>query len=162
MAVVLIEGIVLCFVLLLICVISIQNGPIGGVHFYEKPVQDRVVELGLITKEQIKKNRSLSGAVLMAALILLAPYMVFKVNGVTTFKESFIQLVVMYMVCGIFDRIFIDWYWVGHTKAWIIPGTEDLMPYIHQGTWIKKIVLTIVLYPALALLLSWICTSFMH
>lgn len=162
MAVVLIEGIVLCFVLLLVCVINIQNGPVGGVQYYETPVQDRVVELGLITKEQIQRNRKWSGAVLMAALILLAPYMVFKVNGAVTFKEGFIQLVVMYMVCGIFDRIFIDWYWVGHTKAWVIPGTEDLMPYIHQGTWIKKIVLTIVLYPVLAALLSWICTSFMH
>ena len=23
------------------------------------------------------------------------------------------------------DRLFIDWYWVGKTKAWDIPGTED-------------------------------------
>ncbi len=34
------------------------------------------------------------------------------------------------------------------------PGTEDLMPYIHKGTWVKKVVLTIVLYPLLAALLS--------
>ena len=28
------------------------------------------------------------------------------------------------------DRLLIDEYWVGHTHAWIIPGTEDLRPYI--------------------------------
>ena len=50
-----IEGIVLCFVLLLVCVINIQNGPVGGVHYYEEPVKRRVIELGLITKEQMNK-----------------------------------------------------------------------------------------------------------
>jgi hypothetical protein len=95
----------------------------------------------------------------MFALLIIAPFMVFAVNGVTTFKEGFFHLLVMFLECGIFDRVFIDWYWVGHTKAWIIPGTEDLMPYIHKESWIKKIGLTIVLYPALAALLAWICTS---
>lgn len=159
MTLVLIEGIVLCFILLLVCVINIQNGPVGGVHYYEKPVQERVVQLGLITGDQIKRNRACSGVVLMSALLIMAPFMVFSVNGATGFKEGFIQLLVMFWECGIFDRIFIDWYWVGHTKAWVIPGTEDLMPYIHKESWIKKIGLTIVLYPALAALLAWICTS---
>ena len=52
-----IEGIVLCFVLLLVCVINIQNGPVGGGHYYEEPVKRRVIELGLITREQMNKNR---------------------------------------------------------------------------------------------------------
>ena len=60
-----IEGIVLCFVLLLVCVINIQNGPVGGVHYYEEPVKRRVIELGLITREQMNKNRGISGMVLM-------------------------------------------------------------------------------------------------
>lgn len=159
MAAVLIEGIVLCFVLLLICVINIQNGPVGGVHYYEQPVKERVIELGLITEKEIQKNRRISGIFLMAALIILAPWMVFAVNGVCTFRDGFLQLTAMYLVLGIFDRVFIDWYWVGHTRAWIIPGTEDLLPYIHKETWIKKIVLTVVLYPLLAALLSWLVTA---
>ena len=43
------EGIVMCFVLLIICVVGIANGPVGMVFFYEKEVQDKVVELGLTT-----------------------------------------------------------------------------------------------------------------
>jgi len=31
---------------------------------------------------------------------------------------------------NLIDRFLIDEYWVGHTSAWIIPGTEDLRPYI--------------------------------
>ena len=159
MALILIEGIVLCFVLLMVCVLNIRNGAVGGVQYYERPVQERVVELGLITKEEIKKNRGWSGLALLSALMILAPLMVFRVNGAKTFSEGFIQLTAIYLICGIFDRVFIDWYWVGCTKAWIIPGTEDMMPYIQGKTWIRKIVLTIILYPALAALLSWICTT---
>ena len=151
-----IEGIVLCFVLLIVCVINIKNSPVGGVHYYERSVQERVVEMGLITEKQIKRNLLWSTIVLMAALVIIAPMMMIYINNTNTFSEGFIQLLIMYMVCGIFDRCFIDWYWVGHTEAWFIPGTEDLMPYIHTKTWIIKIVLTIILYPVLAALLSWI------
>ena len=156
MVLVVIESFVLNFVLLLVCVINIRNSPVGGVHYYEKEVQDRVVELGLITREEIRKNRALSGLVLISVLIIAAPAMVFLVNGAKGFMAGFCQLTIMFLLCGLFDRVFIDWYWVGHTKAWIIPGTEDLMPYIYKKVWIRKIVGTIVVYPLLAVLLSWI------
>ncbi|MBQ6355570.1 MAG: hypothetical protein IJI52_00570 [Solobacterium sp.] len=161
MAAVLIEGVVLCFILLLVCVVNIRNGPVGGVHYYEAPVKERAAALDLITEEQIRRNRRISGTVLAAGLVILAPWMVFAVNGARSFREGFIQLTVMFLECGIFDRVFIDWYWVGHTKAWIIPGTEDLMPYISRRSWIRKIVLTVILYPVLAALLSWLCTKTM-
>ena len=154
------EGLVLCFILLLVCVINIQNGPVGGVHYYEKPVIDRVVELGLITREEIAKNRNISGLVLLSGMLILAPFMAFGINGASGFKEGFIQLTVMYMISGLFDSVFIDWYWVGHTRAWIIPGTEDLMPYIGRDSWIKKIIGTVVLYPALAALIALIFSLF--
>ena len=48
---ILVEGIVMCFVLLIICVVGIANGPVGLVVFYEQEVKNRVVELGLTTKE---------------------------------------------------------------------------------------------------------------
>ena len=155
------EGFLLCFVLLLVCVINIRNGPVGGVHYYEPPVKQRVVELGLITQAQIKKNRRCSALVLFGAILILSPLMVFTLNGARSFREGFAQLAVQYLICWAFDRVFIDWYWVGHTKAWIIPGTEDLMPYIHPDSWIKKIFGSLILYLALAALASWICTVFL-
>ena len=43
-------------------------------------------------------------------------------------------------VMNLMDRFLVDDYWVGHTKAWTIPGTEDLRPYISsedkRRTWI--------------------------
>ena len=76
--------------------------------------------------------------------------MVRFVNGVDGFLDGFIQMIVLYMIINLFDRLFIDLYWVGHTKAWDIPGTEDLKPYIPVSVAVRKWVGAIVGYTALA------------
>ena len=60
---------------------------------------------------------------------------------------------------SVFWWLFIDWWWVGHTKAWIIPGTEDLRPYIHGRTLVFKWVGTLVAFPAFFAVLSWLIVS---
>ena len=64
------------------------------------------------------------------------------------------RFVIVLLISGLFDRLFIDWYWVGRTKAWVIPGTEDLMPYIYGKTLIKKWVGTLVGFSALAAIIA--------
>ena len=128
---ILIEGIVMCFVLLIICVVGIANGPVGLVIFYEQEVKDRVVELGMTTKERIQKTSIITVIALFVPMLVLVPLMVYGINGAKGFWDSYWQMLAILMISGLFDRIFIDWWWVGHTKAWIIPGTEDLMPYIY-------------------------------
>lgn len=54
---ILLEGIALCFILLVICVVGIADGPVGCVYFYEPAVQEKVVKLGLTTKEKIERSR---------------------------------------------------------------------------------------------------------
>ena len=152
------EGIVMCFILLIYCVVGIKNGAVGLVCLYEEDVQKRVVELGLVTKKQIKTQFIVSAVVLFIPLFTLVPYMVYGVNGITDFSEGFIQMTAILLIMGLFDRFFIDWYWVGHTKSWIIPGTEDLRPYIPFKVLIKKWVGTLVAYPLMALLMAKIMT----
>lgn len=149
--IVILEGIVMCFVLLIVCVIGIRNGAVGLVTFYEKDVQEKVVELGLTTKEKIKRSTIISSLALFIPTLVLVPYMVYGINGVSTFKDGFIQICIIYTIMNLFDRIFIDWYWVGHTKTWQIKGTEDLKPYISKRTFAIKWFSTIVLFPLLAL-----------
>ena len=148
------EGIVMCFILLIYCAVGIRNGAVGLVCLYEKDVQDRVVELGLVTKKQIKTQFIVSSIILFIPLFTLVPYMVYGVNGVRDFTEGFIQMTAILLIMGLFDRFFIDWFWVGHTKAWIIPGTEDLRPYIPIKVLVRKWVGTLVAYPLMALLMS--------
>ena len=148
------EGIVMCFILLIYCAVGIRNGAVGLVCLYEKDVQDRVVELGLVTKKQIKTQFIVSSIVLFIPLFTLVPFMVYGVNGVTDFKEGFIQMTAILLIMGLFDRFFIDWYWVGKTNAWNIPGTEDLKPYIPLKVLVRKWVGTLVVYPLFALLMA--------
>ena len=154
MGMILIEGLVACFLLQITCVVGIANGPVSLVSLYEKEVQDRVVEKGLITHERINRNANyfrLFGIIPFFIFVLVAVY---GINGARGFWDGFWQISVILLIEGLFDRLFIDWYWVGKTKAWIIPGTEDLMPYIYGKTLIGKWVFTLVGYPFIAAVLS--------
>ena len=153
------EGLILSFWLLLICVVGIaKDGPVGLVVFYEQEVQDRVVELGLNTKERIKKISIISTMALFLPMVTVFPVIVYIYNGVNGFRDCFIQLAVIYLIAGLFDRLFIDWWWVGHTKAWIIPGTEEFMPYIYGKTLVGKWVGTLIGFPILSAIISGVIT----
>jgi len=147
---ILIESLVMCFILLITCVVGIANGPVGSVYFYEPEVQERVVELGLTTKEKIKKRYAIASACLFVPILFLVPAMVYFINGARGFFDNFTQITIILIILGLFDRFFIDWYWVGKTKAWFIEGTEDLMPYIPKKTWIHKWIGVVVVYPLIA------------
>lgn len=151
---ILIESIVMCFLLLITCVIGIANGPVGLVVLYEKDVQDRVVELGYTTKEKIKKSLIITSIAMFAPVIFLVPAMVYYINGAVGFWEGFLQMTIILWIMGLFDRFFIDWYWVGHTKAWEIPGTEDLKPYIPRNVLVRKWLGTIVGFPVIAAVIA--------
>ena len=148
------EGLVCCLVVLLSCVIGIANGPVNMVFFYDKQVQDRVVENGLISKEKIRKSYN------RFKLFGVLPYFVFVVasvyglNKARGFLDPFLQMSAVLLIEGVFDRIFIDWWWVNHTKAWNIPGTEDLKPYIDKKTMTGKWIGTLVGFPLIAAVIA--------
>lgn len=154
MGMIVLEAAAACFILLLSCVIGIQNGAVNMVFLYEKEVQDRVVEKGLITREGIKRNSLyffVFGMIPFFAFLLISVY---GLNGARGFMEGFGQMCVILFAEGLFDRLFIDWYWVGKTKTWIIPGTEDLMPYIYGKSLAIKWLSTLVGYPVMAAILA--------
>lgn len=154
------EGIVMCFVLLIVCVVGIANGPVGMVFFYEQEVQNKAVELGLTTKETINRRKMISFIALLIPELLLVPFVVYFVNGAADFKTAALQMIVIYLISGLFDRIFIDWYWVGKTRTWIIPGTEEMMPYIYGKTLIGKWVSTLIGFPLFAVIVAWVVAKF--
>lgn len=153
-------GLILCFWLLLICVVGIANGPVGLVVFYEQNIKDRVVELGLTTPEQIKMTALWTGIALFLPLFTFVPAMVYLYNGVNGFWDGFLQMTGIFLIMGLFDRLFIVEYWVGHTKAWFIPGTEDLMPYIPAQVKFRKWAGTLVGFPLLAAVIAGVIQLF--
>ena len=124
---VILEGLELGILLVLVCAVGIRKGAVGMVHLYSPAVQQRCVKLKLTTHEKIKRNSLLFKAVCIPGYI---GYVLVCVNGAHGFAASFWQLLVILSVMNLIDRFLIDGYWVGHTNAWTIPGTEDLKPYI--------------------------------
>ena len=127
---VILEGLGLGALLVLVCAVGICKGAVGMVHLYSPAVQQRRVKLGLTTHEKIKRNSLVFKAVCVPGYISYVLVCVYGINGARSFAAGFWQLLVILSVMNLIDRFLIDGYWVGHTNAWAIPGTEDLKPYI--------------------------------
>ena len=148
------EGLGLGFLLYLICAIGIRKGAIGMVHLYDQKVQERVIELGLTTAEQIRKRSVLFRSLCLPGYLIYVLICVYVINGARGFFEGFWQGFVILFIMNLIDRFLIDEYWVGHTKAWIIPGTENLRPYITAKDKKKKWIMGTAGMALLAAILS--------
>jgi glutamine amidotransferase-like uncharacterized protein len=148
------EGLGLGFLLYLICAIGIRNGAIGMVHLYDKNVRERVVQLGMTTHEETRKRSALFKGLCVPGYFVYVLVCVYMINGARGFLSGFWQMFVILSIMNLIDRFLIDDYWVGHTDAWIIPGTEDLRPYITrkdtQQKWIMGTMGMAVVSAALA------------
>lgn len=160
--VLLLECLVICFILLVPCVVVIANGIEQAVFLFEKDVQERVMEMGIITKERMERNCKAFKIPTLTVMTAFALWAVYGINGARGFWTPFFQIYAMAMAEGLFDRLFIDWYWVGHTKAWTLPGTEDLKPYIPKKTLILKWLIILIGNPLIAACLSGIMYLFVR
>lgn len=159
---ILLEGIVMCFILLLFCVVGMANGVEKFTVFYEKDVQDRAIQLGYITKEKIKKQKVMAFIVLYLPCFVLIPVMVCFINGAKTFNEIFIQSLLILYIMGLFDRFFIDFYWVEKTTAWNIEGTQDLKPYIPKKVKLIKWIGTIIGFALISLVIALVMSNILN
>ena len=157
-----IEGIGLGALLVLVCAIGIRKGAVGMVHLYSPKVQERCVSLGLTTHEKIRRNALLFKIICMPGYIAYVLVCVYAINGAKGFVAGFWQLLVILSVMNLIDRFLIDGYWVGHTNAWTIPGTEDLKPYITAKDKQKKWLFGTVGMAGIAAVLAVLMTAFIH
>ncbi len=118
------EGLGLGVPLVLICAAGIRKGAVGMMHLYSPAVQQRCVKLGLTSPERIRRNSLLFKAVCVPGYISYVLVCVYGINGARSFAAGFWQVLVILSVMNLIDRFLIDGYWVGHTNAWTIPGTE--------------------------------------
>jgi hypothetical protein len=159
---VILEGIGLGVLLILVCAIGIRKGAVGMVHLYSPEVQERCVTLGLTTHAKIKRNSLLFKAVCIPGYIGYVLVCVYGINGAHGFAASFWQLLLILSVMNLIDRFLIDGYWVEHTNAWTIPGTEDLKPYITAKDKQKKWLFGTVGMAVIAAVLAAMMTAFIH
>ena len=135
-----IEGLLLGALLVGFCALGIRRGAVNMVFLYHGDVQERCIQNGLITREQINGNRRLFQGLGIPVYFAFVLVSVSVVNGARGFLPGFWQSFAILSIVNLIDRLGIDAWWVGHTKAWVIPGTEDLRPYIDRrdkrGKWL--------------------------
>ncbi len=121
----------ICYALYMAILVH-RRGPIGGIFFYPKVMQERVIELGLITTEVLKRRRNYAFVLLLAWMILVPLVMIVFVNGARSFGDCFWQYYVLFLGAEFFDWLVIDTIWVALSDWWLIPGTEDLNDTWHS------------------------------
>ena len=121
-----------CALFTLMVKIGVGNNALNGLYFYPKPVQERVYELGLTDRETVAKKRKrvmiAFFAVMAAALIVIIRVW----NGMHSFWPAYLQALIFLEVMNWYDGIVIDRLCVGHSRFWVIPGTEEI-PFVQ--TW---------------------------
>jgi len=86
----------------------------------------------------------------------------YVINGAKGFLAGFWQMLVVLSIMNLIDRLLVDGFWVGHTNAWTIRGTEDLKPYITAKAKCKKWLFGTVGMAAISAALAGMMTIFIH
>ena len=126
------------------------------------PVSSSAIAQGLITKEQIRKNSLRFKRLCIPGYLAYVLVCVYAVNGARGFWPGFWLLLVILFIMNLIDRFLIDEWWVGHTKAWTISGTEDLKSYITAADKRRKWMFGTVGIAVIAAILSGIMLIFIH
>ncbi len=134
-----------CILFTLMVKIGVGNNALNGLYFYPKPVQEKVFELGLTERETVAKKRKVFMSAFFAVMTIALIVIIRFVNGVHTFSEAYLQALLFLEVMNWYDGIVIDRLWVGHSRFWMIPGTEGI-PYVQTWPQVlkKRVILSAV------------------
>lgn len=134
MTVLLIQLILYCLLFTAMVRYSVKGGAINGLYFYPKAVQKRAFELGLTDRETVQQKRKRFMTVFYIVMLTALVFIIVVWNRVSNFKTAYLQALLFLEVMNIYDGIVIDKLWVGHSKFWILKGTEDI-PFVQ--TWMQ-------------------------
>ena len=124
--------ILFCAVFTLMVKLGVGNNALNGLYFYPKAVQERVYELGLTDRQTVQRKRKIFMTAFFIVMLTVLLLIIGLWNGVVDFSDAYLQALLFLEVMNWYDGIVIDRLWVGHSKFWIIPGTEDI-PFVQ--TW---------------------------
>lgn len=117
--------------------IAVLGGAVNGLYFYPKPVQERAIAIGLTDRDTMNRKRKRFMIpfflVMLAALLLIIGVW----NGVSDYKTAYLQALLFLEVMNWYDGVVIDRLWVGHSRFWVLPGTEDLL-FVQTRTQVLK------------------------
>ena len=74
-----------------------RRGPLGGIFFYPKVMQERVIEIGLMTRQELRSRRIFAYFLLLALMILVPGIMILRINGAQTYFSCCWQFYVLFL-----------------------------------------------------------------
>ena len=123
-----------CLLFTAVVIYSVKGGAVNGLYFYPKAVQERAFEIGLSDRETMKQKRKRFMTAFYIVMLVALVLIIAVWNRVSDFKTAYLQALLFLEVMNIYDGIVIDKLWVGHSKFWILKGTEDI-PFVQ--TWLQ-------------------------
>ncbi len=132
-----IQLILFCGLFTFMVKLGVGNNALNGLYFYPKPVQEKVFELGLTDRDTVAKKRKRFMLPFLLILLTVLVLIIGLWNGVSTFGTAYWQALLFLEVMNWYDGVVIDRLWVGHSKFWIIPGTEGI-PFVQTWPQILK------------------------
>lgn len=124
--------ILFCALFTLMVKLAVGNNALNALFFYPKPVQERVYQLGLTSRETVARKRMRFMIPFFLVMLFALLLIIGLWNGIRDFWPAYLQALLFLEVMNWYDGIVIDRLWVGHSRLWIIPGTEDI-PFVQ--TW---------------------------
>ena len=127
----LIEGIIFCLVFTIIAGGMTYLKPLSMINNYPPAIQDKVLEIGLITKEQKSKSKKiiLKKIIALIILVFMIAFVVHKFNNANSFIDGFKYSYILWVIVNFWDALIIDCLWFCHSKRVIIKGTEGMKEY---------------------------------
>ncbi len=127
----LIESLIGIALFTLIVVPLDRKDPLAVIGDYPPAIRKRCEELGLIEKreQQFSRKEFIKKGVAVIVLILIAIFVMIKINHAATFLQGFGYTYVIWLAITWFDALVIDCGWFCHSKRMRIPGTEDMKEY---------------------------------
>lgn len=107
------------------------NDPLAVIGDYPPAIRKRCEELGLIEKrkKQLSKKELIRKAFAVIVLIVVAVFIMIKVNHATTFMQGFGYAYIIWLAITWYDALILDCGWFCHSKRMRIPGTENMKEY---------------------------------
>ena len=142
---IILQLVLFCALFTLMVKLGVGDNALNALYFYPKPVQERVYELGLTDRETVARKRKQFMIPFLLVMLCALLLIIGLWNGVHDFWPAYWQALLFLEVMNWFDGIVIDRLWVGHSKLWIIPGTEDI-PFVQTWKQIltKRGILTLI------------------
>ena len=129
--VLLVESIIFCFIFTIIAGGMTYLKPLSMINNYPPAIQEKVLELGLITKDQKAKSMKiiLKKIIAVILLVVIIAFLVHKFNDANSFIEGFKYSYILWAIVNFWDAFIIDCLWFCHSKIVVIEGTEGMKEY---------------------------------